>query len=235
MGEVPTADEEQDALEALNGLVDSWATYRLNLYTSQAQTFTLNPGQPSYEIGPNAADWVTQRPVFIDGAAMLFTGATNLLERPVRVCTDEQWRMIQTKTLTTSFVTDLWYDRGFSNADLVPPTDVTDIGSGRVWCYPIPSATGQITLYLPQAVSQFVSVNQTLALPPGYRRALVTNLAIEAAPEFDATPSPALIAAALESLANIQRTNVVINPLRCDPGFTRHQRGPGMFNVYIGE
>lgn len=230
IGDTPTAPEQQDMLDALNGLVDSWATYRLNIYTTSQEEFTLNPGQQAYEIGPNAADWVTQRPTFISGGSILFPGSTSNLERPVRVCTDEQWRMILTKNLTTNFVTDIWYDYGFSNPNSAAP----DLGSGKVWCYPIPDATGQIILYLPVAVSQFTAVNQPLALPPGYKRALVTNLAIEIAPEFESDPSPALIAAAEESLANIQRANVRIDPLRCDPAVSRHQKGGG-FNVYIGE
>jgi hypothetical protein len=229
VGREPSAAEEQDGLEALNAMVDSWATERLAIYTSARLVFALNAAQQAYEIGPNAdpvLGWVAQRPLYIEGAGLLYATGGESFERPVHILTLAEWRMERSKGLSTSVVTKLYYDYGFTDAN----TSASDAGSGTVWLWPIPSAGGAIALYLPQAVSQFTSINQTLALPPGYQRALAYNHAVEYAPEFTTEPSEAVVAIAQESKANIKRANVHLDKLRCDVMPSRHR-----FNIYTGE
>jgi hypothetical protein len=101
-----------------------------------------------------------------------------------------------------------------------------------VW--PIPSGVGNITLYIPQSVQQFTSLNQTIALPPGYRRALAYNLAIEVAAEFDVTPSQVVVAVAIDSKNQIMNANLRLNKLKCDPAMTQ-RHGTNRFNIFVGE
>jgi hypothetical protein len=231
VGDAPTAAELQDGLEALNAMVDAWANQRLLIYTTQRLLFGLNSGQQSYEIGPNAVDWVTARPDYLEGAGLVYgVGGVNF-ERPVEIYTWDEWQNQRSKQLSTSVVTALIYDYGFSN----PNSSATDTGSGTVFVWPVPNATGLLALYLPLAVQQFTSANQTVSLPPGYRRALQYNLAVEFSPEFDTEPSPVVLAIAESSLDYIKRNNVRLNALRCDPGMARHQRGGQAFNLYVGE
>ena len=228
VGRKPTTDEGQDGLTALNSMVDSWALERLMIYTSARSVFPLNANQNSYEIGPKAADWVAQRPIYIEGAGLLYATGVQTFERPIKILTPAEWRLERSKSLSTTVVTKLFYDNGFSN----PNSTADDVGSGNVFVWPIPSGVGAAALYLPTAVSQFTSVNQALALPPGYQRALASNLAIEYSPEFgpEAAPSEALIAIAMESKANIKRANVHLDPVQVNlPG------SHGRFNIYTGE
>ena len=224
VGSNPTADEEQDGLEALNAMVDAWALLRLMIYASVRQVFALNANQASYEIGPHAVDWVAQRPVFLDGAGFLYGVSGQQYERPVQIYTPDEWQNQRAKSLSTSVTTSLIYDYGFSNQN---SSASADVGSGNVFVWPLPSVSGLIALYLPQAVSEFTSVNQTIALPPGYRRALAYNLAIESASEYDAEPSDVVVAIAATTLESIQRANVKLNALRCDAAVARHTRGGG--------
>ena len=204
-GDPPTPDEVQNSLEALNSLVGSWATRRLMVYARARLVFPLSPGQPSYEIGPQAADFVCQRPIYIDGAGILWAGGSELFEQPVHVCTPDEWRLNRSKTLSTggSIINEIYYDHGYSNANV---TGAADAGSGKIFVWPIPAAASSLALYLPQAVSEFTSTSQTLSLPPGYRRALAYNLAIEEAPEFTVEPSDLVVAIAQSSLENVMRS-----------------------------
>jgi hypothetical protein len=240
IGTPPNAAEEQDGLEALNAMTDDWAIQRLLIYTTARLVFGLNAGQPSYEIGPNAdpdLGWVAQRPVYIEGAGLIYAAGGTPVELPVHVMTLKEWRNVRTKSLETGgqILTDIYYDSGFTNPDgsTTGLDGAGDTGSGVVWVYPIVTATGEIALYLPQAVSQFSSINQTVALPPGYRRALAYNLAVEFASEFDVEPSDVVIAIAQESKANLKRANVHLDKLSCDPALTQGRRRG--FNIYSGE
>ena len=231
-GDSPSAKQEQDGLEALNGLVDACATESLLIYESVRNVVSLAPNQAAYEIGPNAADWKIPRPPLLDGAGVLVAGANGIpVELPVRVLTRAEWRGLAVKTLVAgaSFVTKIYYDRGYSN----PNSAATDIGSGLVNVYPVPSASGQLVLYCPTAVAEFVSVNQNVSLPPGYRRFLTCSLALELAPEYGAEATELLVTQAQESKEQIQRANVRLDELALDPAISG---APAQrFNIYTGE
>jgi len=238
-------DEAQTGLEAMNGMVDAWQIERLMIYTVSRSLFPLNVGQPSYEIGPNAdpvLGWVAQRPIYIEGAGVIYAGAAGAYadEIPVRVLTLKEWRNEVVKGLTTggNIVTKIYFDNGFTNPNgtVTGAGGASDVGSGVVYVWPITAQAGQMALYLPQAVSEFTSINQTVALPPGYRRALAYNLAVEIAPEFDTEPSDVVVGIAQESKANLKRANVHLDKLSCDPAMTGGRRGGANgFNIYDGQ
>jgi len=230
VGLEPTADEEQDLLEGGNAMVDAFALERLLIYTVARSVFALNAGQASYEIGPNAdptLGWVAQRPTYIEGAGLLFSLGSQTSEQPIQILTPAEWRRERLKGFSTSLVTKLFYDHGFTN----PNSAGADVGSGTVFPWPIPAGVGAIALYLPQSVLEFTSINQAVALPAGYKRALAYNLAVEIAGEFDTTPSDTIVAIAMESKALIKRAN--FHPEKLGTGLGTG--GGGGFNIYVGE
>jgi hypothetical protein len=230
-GDNPSAAQEQDGLEALNGMVDAWAIDRLLIYATTRAVFPFAGGKESYEIGPNAADWVAPRPSFIDGAGLLVTTGTETDELEIKIWRDDQWRDQRVKNLSAggNFITRIYYDYGYSNAD----TAAADVGSGTVYVWPVPIAAGALALYTPAAVAEFTSINQRVALPPGYRRPLAFNLAVEIAAEYGKGSSvpQSVLAIATESKEALQRMNLKLEPLKVDVA-TRY---PGQFNIFIGE
>jgi hypothetical protein len=56
-------------------------------------------------------------------------------------------------------------------------------------------------------VSEFTAISDTIALPPGYRRFMRTNLAKELASAFDSPLTPDIQQAAAESKADVKRAN----------------------------
>ena len=61
-GETPSAATSQDALTALQQMLDSWNTERLSVYSTQDQVFTWLPGQISRTLGPTG-NFVGNRPI----------------------------------------------------------------------------------------------------------------------------------------------------------------------------
>jgi len=71
-GEVPSAETSQDALRAMNQMIDSWNTERLSVFSTQDQIFMWPAGQLSRTMGPSG-DFVNKiysshkKPLKMDG------------------------------------------------------------------------------------------------------------------------------------------------------------------------
>jgi len=66
-GETPSAETANDALFALNQMIDSWNTERLSVFSTQDQTFLWPAGEKNRTLGPTG-DFVGLRPVLLDDA-----------------------------------------------------------------------------------------------------------------------------------------------------------------------
>lgn len=233
LGVTPDADEEALGLAALNALTDSFALERLMMWAINRNLYDLVAGQQVYQIGPDGPDWTAPRPAAITGAGLILGNAdpTQTLERPLRILTDDEYRRIRIKGVTSTLPTQLYYDNGFANADWTGKDAPAVVGSANVFLWPAPTVINQVALYTPQQISQFTSGAQTIALPPGYARMLPYNLAVELAPELVTEPSQAVVAIAIESKENVQRGNFRPAKLRCKDFGSRG----GAFDWMIGE
>jgi hypothetical protein len=72
-GETPSAETAQDALMALNQMIDSWNTERLAVFSTQDQVFLWPPGELNRTLGPTG-DFVGNRPVLLDDATYFRDG-----------------------------------------------------------------------------------------------------------------------------------------------------------------
>ena len=64
-GETASAATSQDALVALNQMVDSWNTERLSVFCTQDQIFSWPSGEIKRTLGPTG-DFVGNRPIQLD-------------------------------------------------------------------------------------------------------------------------------------------------------------------------
>ncbi len=188
-GETPDADEQSDALASLNQIVESWNLKGLALYRRENVAYSLVPSQQVYTIG-SGANFNGARPITINGAFVTRAG----IDYPVEVLTQSQWNGILYKSLSSQLPSGVYYEPAYP------------IGTVRVWPVPLEGLT--ITLSVNMQISPVASIGSTIALPPGYERALVYALAVDLAPEYPAvTLSQRVIDAADEALADIKRAN----------------------------
>ena len=80
--------------------------------------------------------------------------------------------------------------------------------TATIFLYPVPSSVNTITLYSKKALTQFASLDSTLILPPEYETALVYNLAVWVAPEYEREPSRQVQKIAAKSLMAVERQNL---------------------------
>src|SRR5689334_6559929 len=196
--------DAQLALVSMNQLLDQWQSESLLLYAEQRITWTIVASQASYTVG-SGAQINTPRPVYVDGVGYVNSSATPPLELPLIRYTDQAWISNNLKTLTSNLPTNFYYDLTYPTATL--------------YLFPIPTATTLTgTLYCRTQVPQITDLDMDVALPNGWLRMIVTNLAVELAPAFTRTPSPTLVQQALQSKSAVKRSNIRPVELQTAPG-----------------
>jgi hypothetical protein len=99
--------------------------------------------------------------------------------------------------------------------------------------WPYPNGPGQLELFVWQNIPQFASASDNFLCPPGYRRALEFNLAVELHPrypQFAMDPMVQMIAA--QSKADVEAHNSVLPVMSCDPALLSAKKST--FNYLTG-
>jgi len=190
-GEEPSADTAQDALAAMNQMIDSWNTERLAVFTTQTQVFNWPPFAASRTIGPTG-DFVGDRPVYLEESTY-FKDGENGLSYGVKLVNQEQYNGIALKSVTSSYPQVLWVEQTYPDTTL--------------HIYPVPTKELEWYIVGLQALSKPAVLATDLAFPPGYLRAFRYNLACELAPEFGVEPSMQVMRIAMTSKRDLKRVN----------------------------
>ena len=190
-GETPAASVSQDALMALNQMIDSWNTERLSTFVTQDQTFLWPAGFISRTLGPTG-DFVGLRPVLIDDATYYRDPGTNV-SFGIKFINQQQYNGIAVKTVTSTYPQVCWVNMGFPDITLT--------------IYPRPTRELEWHFVSVQELDRPANLATVMYYPPGYLRAFTYNLAMEFAPEFGVEPSPQVSRIAMTSKRNLKRIN----------------------------
>lgn len=203
VGETVEDDLANNALIALNSMLDSWAIEALTIYQVKYETFSLTSGVATYTIGTGGV-FNTDRPDRIQGGYVSLSGS----DYPFTVISPEQWNEITFKSITSTWPSALRYD--------------ASVPLGVINLYPVPNG-GTITLNAYKALQNFSAITDVVVLPRGYDRAITYNLAIELAPEYQTTVTPEVAKIARDSKASIQMINAKRDVLELDSAFAGRQ------------
>jgi len=190
-GEVPSAGTADDALVAMQQMIDSWSTERLSIFTTQEQVFTWPAGYLSRTLGASG-DFVGSRPILLDDSTYFIDPASGI-SYGIKIINQQQYDGIAVKTVTSSFPQVLWINTNYPNVDL--------------HIYPVPTRALEWHFISVDPLDAPVSQSTVIAFPPGYLRAFRYNLACEIAPEFGVEPSPQVQRIAMSSKRNLKRIN----------------------------
>jgi hypothetical protein len=190
-GETPSAATSQDALFAMNQMIDSWNTERLSVYSTQDQVFSWAPGLISRTLGPTG-DFVGNRPVLLDDATY-FKDPANGISFGIKIINQQQYNGIAVKTVTSTYPQVIWVNMDYPNIDM--------------YVYPVPTKVLEWHFISVTELTQPATLATTLSFPPGYLRAFRYNLACEIAGEFGVEPSPQVSRIAMSAKRNIKRIN----------------------------
>lgn len=190
-GETPTAQMSEDALMALNQMIDSWNTERLSVFNTQDQVFLWDAGVITKTLGPTG-DFVGNRPVLVDDATYYRDPSTNV-SYGIKFINQQQYDGIAVKTVTSTYPQVCWINMEFPNITMT--------------IYPKPTRQLEWHIISIEELSQPAALTTELHFPPGYMRAFTYNLAMEIAPEFGIEPSAQVQRIAMTSKRDLKRIN----------------------------
>ena len=190
-GETPSAATSDDALTALNQMLDSWSAERLSVFSTQDQVFTWPASTKSRTIGPTG-DFVGNRPVLLDDATY-FRDPSNNISFGIKIINQQQYDGIAVKTVTSTYPQVIWVNMDMPNMDM--------------YIYPVPTKALEWHFISVTELVEPATLATTLVIPPGYLRAFRFNLACEIAAEFGVEPSATVQRIAMASKLPIKRIN----------------------------
>jgi hypothetical protein len=190
-GETPSSETSQDALTALNQMLDSWSAERLSVFSTQDQVFTWPANTATRTLGPTG-NFVGNRPVLVDDSTY-FVDTSNNISFGIKLINQQQYNGIAVKTVTSTYPQVM-----FVNMKM-PDIEMT--------VYPVPSKALQWHIVSVTELVEPATLATTLVVPPGYLRCFRFNLAAEIAAEFGVEPPPQVQRIAMSSKRNIKRIN----------------------------
>lgn len=177
----PTAQEADDALYALNAMLEAWSIERLMVYQIQQTTHSWTADQTSRTIG-SAGNFNVARPIRIESKGNFFRDSSNN-DYQLTTLPRENYEHIVSKGAKSTIPEYLFHDDGFPTRTL--------------YAYPVPSQT--LTLHLNHwtPLQSFSALTTAISMPPGYQAAVEFNLGVWIAPEYGA--------AAVKAAKNIEK------------------------------
>lgn len=205
----PEPEEYQNALDAINGMLKSWAVRGLVTYHIVSENFSLVAGQSSYTIGATG-NFNTSRPNQLVGG---FIRDSNGTDYPFLIIDREKYNSIPVKTLSAR-PEELYFYPTFPLAIIY-----TDTAPDQVY-----------TLYLDSLKPLTeLTLEAELNLPPEYEEPLIYNTAIRLCPDYHVEPSRVVVTIAAESLKALSIQPVPESNLQGTPG-----NQPQRYNIYSG-
>jgi hypothetical protein len=200
IGQSLNSSQSQQALRTANRMLQKWSLQRLMLYVVATRTCVLTNGTQDYTIGPTGATFIGSRPVIIEAGQALIPGTS--MQNPLNILSKAQWDALPDRGTVcgvNGVPSNIWPEYTYPNL--------------AFHVSPIPStlSTGPVTFKLGvwEVLQQFATIFTELALPEGYEDALVWNLAMQLAPDYDVQPSQMVIDNAVDSLVQVQKNNAI--------------------------
>jgi hypothetical protein len=195
-GETPSASMSQDALMALNQLIDSWNTERLSVFSTIDQIVDWPVNQINATLGPSGSlvrsNGTAVRPILVDDATYFRDPQTNV-SYGIKLINQQQYDGIAVKTVTSTYPQVMFINMTYPDID--------------IYIYPKPTRLLEFHFISVEELTQPANLATNILFPPGYLRAFTYNLACEIAPEFGVEPSPQVARIAMASKRNLKRIN----------------------------
>lgn len=219
-GEDPTDTEGKDALQVLNELVDITQIDKLLAFFQTEIVFPFVGGKLSYTIGPTSTSpdvVVAARPVEILSG---FTRRQNI-DLPMFIGAKQDYDNIQTKStvIIGGWETMVYYEAAYPK--------------GTLFFYGVPADNAsEAHLTISAMLSQFLTLDDEIVLPPGYNQWFRYTLAQHLAPEFGFTFTEEMKELQINSQALVKANNSKPMPISQSDAMGLTSRSPSGYNVY---
>ena len=213
-GEPLSASMSNDALMAMNQMIESWNTERLSVFVTQDQVFNWPAGEISRTLGPTG-DFIGLRPILMDDAT--YFKAPSGVSYGIKFINQQQYNGIAVKNVTSTYPQVCWVNMGYPDITLT--------------VYPKPTQVLEWHFVSVQELTRPATLDTQMNFPPGYLRAFTYNLAMEFAPEFGVEPSPQVQRIAMTSKRDLKRINNPDDVMALPYALVANRQ---RFNIYAG-
>lgn len=216
-GQIPSAEDIQNALTRVNYMIAQWNRKRWLIY-NLTDVFVTTNGAETYSIGPGQ-NFDTPRPDRLEDGCFLrqlATAGQQQIDYPLQLLSShEDYNRIRLKTMGT-WPSIMFYDSNW-------PT-------GTIFAWPVPQANQyELHILVKHQLTAFVNLTDTISLPPEYEAALSYNLQVRLRVAYRMPADPAMIALAKDALNVIRNANVQVPSMKMPPAVIGAQRA---YNVY---
>ena len=188
-GASASTQQSTDALQALNLMAQSWRPKGLKVWARGNATLTLTADTTSYTIGPGG-DVDMGRPIRILDA---YRRDSSGKDTPVGLLTKQQYNALSDKD-ASGITTHIYYD----------PQDPL----GVIYPWPVVSTTGYSLIFdVLKRIQDFTATTDTPDFPTEWFEALVFNLAMRLAPEFNRRTSEEVKFLAQSTLRDVENSD----------------------------
>lgn len=180
----PTVTQLNRGLNNLNLMMSNFIGYGIDTWARSTHTITCVNGQASYSIGPSG-DVNVSRPITVINAYR--RNVTTGIDVPMTEYSKQEYFNIPNKT-QSGIPTQFYFDQEFPK--------------GNLYVWPVPSTTDlPLSIYI-DVHSPFTvaSLSDDPDLPDEWQEAVVRNLAVRLAMEFQKPVTPEMAALARETL-----------------------------------
>lgn len=209
-----TAKQADDGLKALNRMIATWSVQGNMVYAENFETFPLVNGQSTYTIGVGG-DFDTARVTRISSAYVTQDQTDYLLARWDK----DDYASIPRKESTSAIPEIFYFDAGYPLS--------------TIRLYYKPSGVASITLIDESILTGFTDLDTLFGMPPEYEDALIYNLAIRMAPEYEREPSVSVQKIAIETKDAVKTQNSKNDKHRSTID-TPSRESRGGYNFYNG-
>jgi hypothetical protein len=181
----------------LNGMLDGWAALKRFAYNVNFSLYTLTPAHQPHLIGPGLAapDFAAvQRPVRIEGAALVLDPNGSAIDLPLAIRDDDWWRNKRAKTVTSSVPTNLY-----------PSYDAPSVA---LYFWPVVTVAYGMRLEMWVSLGQVDDLTTTFVAPQGYKEAVTLTLAEKICRPMGRPLTDDLVRDAARARAVIQSNNI---------------------------
>lgn len=209
-GDILSDTDAQYSLDTLNLMLDSWSIDRLFIYVETLSPLLLT-GAASYTVGIGG-DLAIARPSELVSAYSVVNGVSYPMEI---LQSGEQYDNIRLKGLTQAWPACVWYQKSYP--------------LGTLFFYPL----GAIQAYLrfTTALQQFPSLTTQIALPSGYKKAIVDAGAVELSQAFNTNIPATVIQSATNAIARLKRLNAQPATRGVEASVMASRFGRGQYNI----
>jgi hypothetical protein len=167
-GEVPPAEEYDDALASLNGMIHAWQANGLHVWTQTTIEVPLLGGQATYLIGIGSPGLsTTPRPLKITAGRFMFGDD----ETPLILMSRLDYANLSNKAVPEGVPAQYFYD--------------PQLPYGVLTVYPTPLVDGVAKFVGQRPLQSFDTQRDTADIPQEWISALRFSLAVELGPEYD--------------------------------------------------